>query len=97
MSDQTRLVEILFDFNLFPINKDGYVEAFDIIEELLDRICLVSYSQAFIQSFVSVCKEKVKVEEEFEIVQKYFFKNCSLNTISPQSLTFLLTKKRKLI
>ena len=95
VGEQTRLVEILLDLNLFPTVEDAYVRAMDIVEELLDRFCLVSYSQAYIHAFVSVCKEKVKVEEEFEIVQMLYFKNRSLNEVSLQSLIFSVGEKEE--
>lgn len=85
--ENQRLVEILLDPNTCPTIEDAYVLALDTIEELMDRFCLVSYSQAT-YSLISVCKEKVNVEEEFDVIQFNYFKERTLNNISPESLTF---------
>ena len=66
--ENERLVEILLDVNLCPSIEDAYIFALDTIEELIDRFCLVSYSQAF-TSLISVCKEKVNAEEEFDVIE----------------------------
>lgn len=83
-----KIIEILITEEQSSTIEDAYVMGIDIIEEFLDRFCLISYSQAFITTLISVCKEQVKPEEEFEFIQMQYLKERKLNKINPNDLLF---------
>ena len=93
--DNFRLIEIIFKKEESDTIEDAYVKGQDYIDEFIDRFCFISFSGAFQVQCISVSKEYVKLNEEFEIIYTHCYKQRTLNNIDIVKINFQLDEKQK--
>lgn len=93
--DNFRLIEIIFEKKETDSIEDAYIKGQDFIDEFIDRFCFISYSSAIVNQCVSVSKESVKLNEEFEIIYVHYFKQRKLNNIDLNKIDFQLNDQQK--
>ncbi len=87
-NDNYRLVDIFLPRKEDENIKEVLVRSHDILDEFIDKICLISYGRAFMHTFLSTCPASVNVDEEFELVTQDFFVKRDSNKINLYNFSF---------
>ena len=81
-----RLVDVILPMENGDDIRSIFARSRDILDEFIDRICLIGYSSAGLFDFISVCPLNVEVGEEFEIAVQHVLMDRELNVIDLASL-----------